>query len=393
MEEAETMTTADAEVAMEKAETLPKARMAVLAMPEYHPPLAGRDALRLDFNENTFAPSPRVMTRLQQLTAEGLTIYPEREPVERIIASHLGLAANEVLLTNGVDEAIHLLACTFLEPDDHVLLCTPSFFMYDVSCSMMTSNITRVQADDTLAFPRDRFLAAITPDTKLICVATPNNPTGQIIRREDLLAICNAAPQAIVFADEAYFHFHGETALDLVPATPNLIVGRTFSKAYGLANLRLGLLAGDARMIALLRKCASPYNCNGIALAVLPEALADQNYLQWYVDQVHLGRERIYAALDALGVRYWKSAANFVLMDIGPKHKQLCAAMRARGVLLRDRSADPGCDGYVRITVGVEEHVTRGIEALRASLEEIEWTPGESVLAHGRTGEGDREYE
>jgi histidinol-phosphate aminotransferase len=238
----------------------------------------------------------------------------------------------------------------------------------------------------------ERFLAAITPRTKLIMIATPNNPTGQIVSRAQILRICAAAPQAVVLADEAYFHFYGETTLGDVPAVANLIVGRTFSKAYGLANLRLGMLAGNARLINYVRKVASPYNVNGVALAVLPEALADEEYLAWYVAQVHAGRERVFAALRELGVRTWPSAANFVLMDIGVKHKELVTAMRARGVLLRDRSADPGCDGYVRITIGVEEHVTRGIAALRESLAEIGWTPSESVSANGNA-EGVREYE
>jgi histidinol-phosphate aminotransferase len=370
----------------------PTARKAVLAMPEYHPPLASRTMLRLDFNENTFAPSPQVFAKLQQITAEGLTIYPEREPMEQVVAAHYGLQANEILLTNGVDEAIHLLACAFLEEEDEVLLCTPSFFMYDVSCSMMTSKLVRVQADESFAFPMERFLAAITPRTKLIMIATPNNPTGQIVSRAQMLAICAAAPQAVVLADEAYFHFFGETSLDDVPSIANLVVGRTFSKAYGLANLRVGMLAGPAELIQNIRKVASPYNVNGIALTVLPEALADEKYLAWYVAQVHAERERVYAELDALGVRHWKSAANFVLMDIGPKHKVLCETMRAHGVLLRDRSADPGCDGYVRITIGVEEQMTRGIAALRKSLQEIGWTPTESVSAGGRA-EGVREYE
>ncbi len=371
---------------------MPQARKLALAMPEYHPPLASRAMLRLDFNENTFAPSPRVIARMQQLTSEGMTIYPEREPMEHVAAKHFGLKPAEVLLTNGVDEAIHLLACAFLDEGDEVLLCTPSFFMYDVSCSMMTSNIVRVQADDSFAFPMERFLAAITPRTKLIMIATPNNPTGQIVSRAQILRICAAAPQAVVLADEAYFHFYGETTLGDVPAVANLIVGRTFSKAYGLANLRLGMLAGNARLINYVRKVASPYNVNGVALAVLPEALADEEYLAWYVAQVHAGRERVFAALRELGVRTWPSAANFVLMDIGVKHKELVTAMRARGVLLRDRSADPGCDGYVRITIGVEEHVTRGIAALRESLAEIGWTPSESVSANGNA-EGVREYE
>jgi histidinol-phosphate aminotransferase len=374
------------------AQTLPQPRAAVLAMPAYHPPLAGREALRLDFNENTLAPSPRVLARLQRLTAEGLTVYPEREPVERIVAANLGLNAEQVLLTNGVDEAIHLMAVTFLNEGDHALICTPTFFMYDVSISLMTANLERVQTNDSLAFPFERFLAAIRPETKLIIVASPNNPTGATVSRDQLLAIAAAAPQAVLMVDEAYFHFHGETTLPDIAAVPNLIVARTFSKAYGLASLRIGMLAGDARLIGFLRKASSPYNVNGVALAVLPEALADTDYLAWYVDQVHTGRERAFATLKELNIRTWPSAANFVLMDIGPRHKELCAAMRSRGVLLRDRSADPGCEGYVRLTIGVEDHVTRGLAALRESLAELHWTPAESRSADGRS-EGEREYE
>lgn len=371
---------------------LPQPRERVLAMPEYHPPLAGRSALRLDFNENTWAPSPRVFAKLQELTAEGLTVYPERHPVERVVAAHLGVAADQVILTNGVDEGIHLLACAFLDEGDEALICTPTFFMYDVSISMMTSGLKRVQTDDSLEFPFERFLAAITPKTKLIIVASPNNPTGATVSREHLLAIAAAAPQAVLMVDEAYFHFFGDTVLHDIAAVPNLIVARTFSKAYGLASLRVGALFGDARLIGFLRKVSSPYNVNGVALAVLPEALADKDYLNWYTLQVHQGRERVFEALRELGVRTWPSAANFVLMDIGPRHKEFCAAMRAKGVLLRDRSSDPGCEGYVRITIGVEEHVTRGIEALRATLAEMQWTPAESMHER-RTASEPREFE
>jgi histidinol-phosphate aminotransferase len=372
---------------------LPQARAAVLAMPEYHPPLAGRDALRLDFNENTVAPSPRVFAKLQQLTAEGLTIYPERQHGERVVAEHLGLQPDQVILTNGVDEAIHLLACAFLDPGDEVLLCTPSFFMYDVSCSMMTPNIVRIQADDTFAFPFERFLAAITPKTRLIIIASPNNPTGASVSREHLLKIAAAAPQAVVMADEAYFHFHGETTMGDVGSLPNLMVARTFSKAYGMANLRLGMLAGPARLISFMRKVSSPYNVNGIALAVLPEALADTEYLDGYVHEIQQQRERLQTTLQELGVRTWPSATNFVLMDIGAKHAAFAGKMREHGVLVRDRSTDPGCDGYVRITIGVEAQMTRGIAALRATLNEIGWTPAEGVAARGKTAQGARDYE
>jgi histidinol-phosphate aminotransferase len=374
----------------------PRARRAVLAMPEYHPPLAGRDALRLDFNENTLAASPKVIARLRQVTAEGLTKYPEREGVERIAAAHFGLQGSQVLLTNGVDEAIHLVCAAFLEEDDEALICTPTFFMYEVSAGMMTAHVKKVQADVSLEFPYERFLQGITPRTKLIMVASPNNPTGAVVGREQLLAICAAAPQAVLMVDEAYYHFHGETVLGDVGRVPNLMVARTFSKAYGLANLRIGMLAGAAELMKYVRKVSSPYNVNGVALDCLPAALADDAYVQWYGAQVNTGRVRMMEGLRSLGVDFFPSHANFVLMKIGPKHKELVTAMRARGVLLRDRSTDPGCDGYVRITVGVEEHVTRGLAALRESLAEIGWEKqqvSEASESSRSVSESEREWE
>ncbi len=371
-----------------------KPRKAVLAMPEYHPPLAGRTALRLDFNENTFGPSPRVMERLRSVTAEELTKYPEREPAERIVAKQFGLRGAQVLLTNGVDEAIHLMCCAFLEKEDEALIATPSFFMYDVSVQMMTPHLKKIQSDATLEFPFDRFMAAITERTKLIIVASPNNPTGAVVGREHLLAIASAAPQAVLMVDEAYYHFDGSSVMDDLAAVPNLIVARTFSKAYGLANLRIGMLAGNAELLKYVRKVSSPYNVNGVALDCLPVALADEEYVAWYSEQVRVGCERMMNGLRELGVPFFPSHANFVLMNIGPKHKELVQTTRTHGVLLRDRSADPGCDGFVRITIGLKDHVTRGLEALRTSLAEIGWkkTQAGDLTDHDDSGSV-REFE
>jgi histidinol-phosphate aminotransferase len=350
-----------------------KPRKAVLEMPEYHPPLAGRTALRLDFNENTFGPSPRVMERLRAVTGEGLTKYPERESAERIVAKHFRLEPDQVLLTNGVDEAIHLMCCAFLEPEDEALTATPSFFMYDVSIQLMTPHHQKVQSDASMEFPFERFMAAITRRTKLIIVASPNNPTGAVVSREHLLAIARAAPQAVLMVDEAYYHFDGASVMEDLATIPNLIVARTFSKAYGLANLRIGMLAGNSELLKYVRKVSSPYNVNGVALDCLPVALADEEYVALYSEQVRAGRERMMNGLRELGVPFFPSHANFVLMNIGPKHKEFVTAMRSHGVLLRDRSTDPGCAGFVRITIGVEDHVTLGLTALKTSLDEIAW--------------------
>ena len=332
-------------------QTKPAPRKRVQAMKEYHPPLGKRDLLRLDFNENTLACSDRVREALHAVTAGALTLYPERESVERIVAEHLGLEPAQCALTNGVDEAIHVLFETFLEAGDELLLPVPTYTMYEVYVSATDAQSVTVLAGDDLGFPYERLLAAITPRTKIIAIANPNSPSGTVATREQLLEIARRAPHAIVLVDEAYYHFYGETVIDLVGKVPNLIVARTFSKAYGLAGLRIGLLAGPVDLMQWIRRVLSPYSVNSLALVCLVPALKDEAYLDYYVAEVRKAREIFETTLDALQVRRWPSQANFVLVDIGAKHRQFVERMRAAGVLVRDRSADPGCEGRVRITM------------------------------------------
>jgi len=346
----------------------PAPRARVQAMKEYHPPLGCRDALRLDFNENTLACSPAVRDVLGRISAGSLTRYPEREPVEAIVAAHLGLAPAQVALTNGVDEAIHVLFEAFLEAGDELLLPVPTYTMYEVYSSATDARVVAVQANDTLQFPFERLLAAIAPQTKIVAIANPNSPSGSIATRAQLIEIATRAPQAVVLVDEAYFHFCGESVMDLVGVIPNLIVARTFSKAYGLAGLRLGLLAGPVELMRWVRRVLSPYSVNSIALACLPPALEDTAYLDWYVGEVLAARAEFEAALDAAGVRRWPSHANFVLIEIGARHKEFVRMMSAAGVLVRDRSSDPGCDGRVRITIGTREQMRLAAKALNETL-------------------------
>ncbi len=347
---------------------IPKPRARVQAMKEYHPPLGCRDALRLDFNENTLACSPKVLEVLGSISAGALTRYPEREPVEAIVAGHLGLAPEQVALTNGVDEAIHVLFETFLGDQDEVLLPVPTYTMYEVYASATDARVVTVQAGTDLQFPYDRLLAAITPHTKIVAIANPNSPSGSVATRAQILAIARGALQAVVLVDEAYFHFHGETVMDLVGTLPNLVVARTFSKAYGLAGLRLGLLAGPADLMRWVRRVLSPYSVNSLALACLPAALEDTAYLEWYVGEVLQARSEFEKAIDIAQIRRWPSRANFVLVDIGPQHAEFVRHMRAAGVLVRDRSNDPGCDGCVRITIGTREQMRRAAAALTETI-------------------------
>ncbi len=349
----------------------PTPRALVLRMPEYHPPLGDRSALRLDFNENTEGASPRVVEALRGLTAEALTRYPERGPMEARVAAHLGVGAEEVVLTNGVDEAIHLLCQTYLDAGDELLLPVPTYAMYEIYAAATDARVVRVEAAEDFAFPAERLMRAITPATRLIAIANPNSPTGSVATREQLLCVAEAAPQAMVLVDEAYFHFHGETLMDVIGMVPNLLVARTFSKAYGLAGLRLGALVGRGENLRWVRRVLSPYSVNAAALTALGAALEDEAHLARYVSEVLAARGEFEAALDGMGVRRWPSRANFVLVEIGSRHREFCARMREAGVLVRDRSADPGCDGLVRITVGTREQMARAARAMRAVMVEL----------------------
>ena len=348
---------------------IPRAR--VQAMKEYHPPLGNRDAMRLDFNENTVACSPRVREALGRISAGDLTRYPERAPVERVVADHLGVAAEQVVLTNGVDEAIHVLFETFLEADDELLLPVPTYTMYEVYASATDARVVTVQAADDLQFPFQGLLSAITPRTKIIAIANPNSPSGSIATREQIIEIARRAPQAVVLVDEAYFHFYGETVLDLLTTKSNVVVARTFSKAYGLAGLRLGVLVGRVELMQWIRRVLSPYSVNSLALACLPPALEDADYLNWYVGEVNAARAEFAAALDAADVRRWPSVANFILVEIGARHVEFVRLMSAGGVLVRDRSKDPGCDGCVRITIGTREQMRGAVGVLNRTLETL----------------------
>ncbi|HEX3661263.1 MAG TPA: histidinol-phosphate transaminase [Acidobacteriaceae bacterium] len=351
----------------------PQPSSTVRRMKEYHPPLGDRSGLRLDFNENTFACSPRVLDALGAISRGDLTRYPEREPVERRVAEHLGLKPSQVLLTNGVDEAIHVLCQTYLDAGTEMLLPVPTYSMYEVYASGTAARIIAVPAEDGFRFPLTAMLEAITPATRLIAIANPNSPTGQAVRRDDLLRVIEAAPQAAVLVDEAYFHFFGETVMDLVGRMPNVIVARTFSKAYGLAGLRLGVLAAAEDAMQWMRRAISPYSVNSVALACLAAALEDEDYLRWYTNEVVASRRMFESALQRIRLPFWPSQANFVLVQIGPRHLAIVEAMRARGILVRDRSADPGCDGCVRITLGTQEQTQQAVAALEASLAEIGW--------------------
>jgi histidinol-phosphate aminotransferase len=359
-------------VASPKPARIPKGivrpREAVLKMAPYSPPTAGREGkLRLDFNENTVGCSPRVIEFLRErLSAGGLAVYPEYGAAKQSLADFFHVPAEQLLLTNGTDEAIQVFVNTYVNAGDEVLLLRPAYAMYRFYAEVAGAAIGEVEySPPHMEFPLDELLHAITPSTRAVILANPNNPTGTGVHLQGMERILKRARKAVVLIDEAYYEFSGVTALPLMERSPNLFVSRTFSKVYGMAAMRLGCVFSDAANIAFLHKAQSPYSVNALAALAVQEAVRDRHYIENYVAEVLAARELLCVGLEKLGITYVPSSANFVLANLGRRAIPVRDALRIRGILVRDRSYE--VPGHVRMTVGTREQTRR----LLAAIEEI----------------------
>jgi histidinol-phosphate aminotransferase len=334
-------------------------------MAPYSPPTSGRaNKLRLDFNENTVGSSPRVVEFLRRrLSESGLAVYPEYDEVKPKLAAFFGVSEDELLLTNGTDEAIQLLVNTYVDDGDDVLLLRPSYAMYRFYAEVAGAAIREIgyrPAD--LSFPLEELLDAIRPRTRAVLIANPNNPTGTGTTLEGIRRILEQAAGAAVLIDEAYYEFSGVSALGMLAEFPNLFVSRTFSKVYGMAAMRLGCLFSRSGNVAYLHKAQSPYSVNALAALAAQAAIADPEYVKKYVEEILAAREMLCEGFEKRNIGYYKSEANFVLFRAGDRAGEIRDHLRAKGVLVRDRSYElPGC---VRVTVGTREQVRRFLEAL-----------------------------
>jgi histidinol-phosphate aminotransferase len=346
-----------------------KARQCVREMREYHSPLSSPTTeLRLDMNESTTGCSPRVLAKLNSMDAGTLAQYPRRESGEKLVADFLAVAPQQLLLTNGADEAIDLLCRAYLEPQDEMIVVVPTFAMYEVFAQMENAKVIRVPTGPDFSFPLERVLGALTSKTRIIVICNPNNPTGIDVPRSSIMQIVEAAPDAAILLDEAYFDFYGQTMLDQVGKLPNLFIARTFSKAYGLAGLRVGVMVGDQEQVSVLRCMATPFNVNAFAIECLAEALAGRQFVADYVAQVIASREWLRTELEKLGFKCWPSHGNFILSRFGLEKKAILDALRARGISLRDR---PDCEGCVRITIGKQQEMERLIAEIKQVVSQL----------------------
>ena len=329
------------------------------------------EGLRLHLNENTGGCSPRVIDAIRRLKPTDISTYPSYPSLVLRIAQYFDVDPEWVLLTNGLDEGILNAAIGHISKarihDAETIVPTPAFDPYPNSTAAAGASAVRVPANPDLSFPTDAVIRAITPRTRMIFLNTPNNPTGQLISIEDLKRISTAAGDAIVLIDEAYIEFGGESFVPHVTQHANVLVGRTFSKAYGLAGMRVGIVIGQPPALQPVRDVTLPFNINVIALTAVQAALEDTDFLPRYAAEVAESREMLYAACRRLGLQYWESAANYVLVRVG-ETTPFIQALSARRIHVRDRSKDPATPGCVRITTGVLEHTKAAIAALESVM-------------------------
>jgi histidinol-phosphate aminotransferase len=342
-------------------------RKAIERLQKYRPPLEGRGGkLRLDFNENTVGCAPEVLSALRRyLSREGLTRYPEYEETRGILSDYFGVAKEELLLANGTDDAIKLICDAFVDGGDVLLQPSPTFPVYKFFHGVSGGRVVSVPFDEDFHFPTQQILAALKKRVRWLALANPNNPTGTAIAQKDLKTILRAAPATAVLVDEAYFDFSGETVLPWIRKHKNLIVTRTFSKAFGLAALRMGCLFANRELIEVLHRAQNPFAVNSLAMAAACEAIRHVAYVRRYADEVRANRAELCRLLEAMGIPFVHSVANFVLARVGEHAPDVAERLRAGGILVRDWSYDPHLRGYLRITIGSTSQTRRLVQKLR----------------------------
>jgi len=339
-------------------------------MSHYQKPPELYDGLRLHQNENTGGCSPRVLEALAGLRANQIGFYPPYATATEAVANYLGVAPDRVTLTNGLDEGIMALAVAYLRPSTgggipEALVPEPAFEIFRFDTAVAGGRLIQVMPRHDFTFALDEVLAAITPATRVVFLTNPNNPTGATMPLDAIRTIAGRVPkEAIVFVDEAYAEFAGVSFIPELPAFPNVIVGRTFSKAFGLAGLRIGCLVGSPDTIDPVRRAIPVYSVSIAAVVAVQAALGDLDHLHDYLRQVAASKALLYEACDRLGLTYVKSSSNFVLVCAGERTDALVKGAFERGVYIRDRSSEPGCEGCIRIGAGIVAHTRRCIEVM-----------------------------
>ena len=333
-------------------------RKAILERRTYDAPAEGRAGkVRLDFNENTAGCSPAVIRALRQMSDQQVAMYPEYEKSTDRLARYFGVRPEELLLTNGGDDALRVFFDTFVDPGSGILICEPTFPMYRYYAEIFAARVEALRYGPGMEFPMSGVLAALKRKPRLLFIANPNNPTGTLLPAVVVERILRAATKTAVVIDEAYVDFSGVSLVPYIHKYPHLFIARTFSKATGLAALRLGAVIASTDSLSYLRRAMPPFPVNVAALVAAEAAVRDRATVRRHVREILRLRQWFARELQALDVKTFPSAGNFLLANFGPDGPRLFQRLEREGILLRERGKDLG-PGFVRITIGTQREMS-----------------------------------
>jgi histidinol-phosphate aminotransferase len=323
-------------------------------------------ALKLDWNEATAPPSPRVFEALASFLATGrLNWYPDPDATElrRRLSKYTGRPSSGIQVFNGSDSALDYLARTFLGAGDHVLICSPCYDNFRVSVESAGADVERVYSKSPFTADARHLAGRIRPNTRLVYISNPNNPTGRMYTVAELDLVLRRLEQGLLVVDEAYYEFAGRTAATLLDRHAHLVIARSFSKAFGLAGVRCGYLLASPALLRHVNKLRNGKDVNALAQVAAASALEDLDHVRAYVAEVKRARAWLVAALRARGHQVVSAPANFILLHSGDPGG-LVKRLEARGIYVRDRSYLPQLEAFVRITVGTRSQCRRVVEVL-----------------------------
>ncbi len=336
------------------------------------------DAVKLASNENPLGPSQKVLDALRSEHAS-LARYPDGNgfALKAALASKLNIDPEWITLGNGSNDVLELVARAFLAPGTSAVFSAHAFAVYPIVTQAIGARSNIARAHDGSRGTRfghdlEAMFAAITNDTRVVFIANPNNPTGTWLAAGELRSfLAQVPPDVIVVIDEAYFEYVSKpdypNAMQWVPDFPNLLVTRTFSKAYGLASLRVGFGVSQPQLADVLNRVRQPFNVNSFAQIAAVAALQDEEHLQRSVRVNHEGMEQLAEGLAALQLDYIPSVGNFLAVDVGRDPSQVYEALLHEGVIVRPVD-NYGMPGYLRVSIGLREENRRLLQALKKVL-------------------------
>jgi len=325
---------------------------------------AGGRIIKLDGNENPYGCSPKVYQALANYSYYHIYPDPEQKKLRQALKEYAGLSHEHIVCGSGSDELIDLILRLFLKPGDKTINCSPTFGMYPFSTEVCGGKVVDVPRSENFAADMAGIKKALSQETKVIFIASPNNPTGNTITEQEILELLDTGK--IVVVDEAYFEFSNITMAGLVPAYPNLIVLRTFSKWAGLAGLRIGYGIFPIKIASYLMKIKQPYNVNVAAQVAILASLADVDYLRGNVAKIVAERERLFGKLKELDwLKPYPSSGNFILCSVpSGEAKKIWQQLQKKGIFVRYFNS-PRLKDCLRISVGKPEDTDALIEALK----------------------------